>query len=294
MKKWISAARPRTLPLAVSGILMGAMPLAGHSWDIQGTILAILTASMLQILSNLANDLGDFQNGADQVRSVGPSRAVQSGEITVSQMKMAIIWMMILSLLLGSLLIYQTLLVNNRWGDFWIMLGIGVSAIIAAYTYTAGPRPYGYIGLGDLSVFLFFGVVGVIGTHFVLYDQISTLLLPRVLFVGGMSVAVLHLNNMRDMDDDARAGKHTLALRLGWKGSKRYLIGLFLMASISLLLLDKTSWAQWFSLLPCLLLGISAWSIISENQPSRLDPFLKKFALACFFTVVLLIVTSFL
>jgi 1,4-dihydroxy-2-naphthoate octaprenyltransferase len=294
MKKWISAARPRTLPLAISGILMGAMPLAGNSWNIQGTILAILTASMLQILSNLANDLGDFQNGADQVRNVGPSRAVQSGEITVSQMKMAIIWMMVLSLLLGSILIYQTLLVNNRWGDFWIMLGIGISAIIAAYTYTAGPRPYGYIGLGDLSVFLFFGVVGVMGTHFVLYDQINTLLLPRVLFIGGMSVAVLHLNNMRDMDDDAKAGKHTLALRLGWKGSKRYLIGLFLMTSVSLLMLDKTSWAQWFSLLPCLLLGISAWSIISENQPSRLDPFLKKFALACFFTVILLIVTSFL
>ena len=143
-------------------------------------------------------------------------------------------------------------------------------------------------------MFLFFGVVGVMGTHFVLYDQINTLLLPRVLFIGGMSVAVLHLNNMRDMDDDAKAGKHTLALRLGWKGSKRYLIGLFLMTSVSLLMLDKTSWAQWFSLLPCLLLGISAWSIISENQPSRLDPFLKKFALACFFTVILLIVTSFL
>jgi 1,4-dihydroxy-2-naphthoate octaprenyltransferase len=180
--------------------------------------------------------------------------------------------------------------------DFWMMLVIGVLAIIAAYTYTAGPRPYGYMGLGDVSVFIFFGLVGVLGTHFVLYDELSVRNIFASLFVGAMSVAVLHLNNMRDMDDDAKALKHTLALRLGWIGSKRYLFALFITAfvSIGFWILEGNNFMHWVAMLPMIVLATRWNDIAMENHPEKFDPYLKRFALTCFFAVFLVFLTSFL
>jgi 1,4-dihydroxy-2-naphthoate octaprenyltransferase len=196
----------------------------------------------------------------------------------------------------GTFLIYSQLLVVNRMNDFWMMLVIGVLAIIAAYTYTAGPRPYGYMGLGDVSVFIFFGLVGVLGTHFVLYDELSVRNIFASLFVGAMSVAVLHLNNMRDMDDDAKALKHTLALRLGWIGSKRYLFALFITAfvSIGFWILEGNNFMHWVAMLPMIVLATRWNDIAMENHPEKFDPYLKRFALTCFFAVFLVFLTSFL
>jgi 1,4-dihydroxy-2-naphthoate octaprenyltransferase len=296
MNKWINAARPRTLPLAASGIILGGIPDDGQQWNLTGFLWALITGILLQVLSNFANDYGDFKNGADQFRTAGPSRAVQSGAISQSQMKWAILLLSVLTLIVGTFLIYNQLVLVNRMNDFWMMMGIGILAIIAAYTYTAGPRPYGYMGLGDISVFIFFGLVGVLGTHFVLYDELSTRNIYASLFVGAMSVAVLHLNNMRDMDDDAKALKHTLALRLGWIGSKRYLFALFITAfiSIGLWILEGNNFMHWVAMIPMIVLATRWNDIAMENHPEKFDPYLKRFALTCFFTVFLVFLTSFL
>lgn len=296
MKKWIEAARLRTLPLAASGILLGGIPSEGKEWNAMGLLWALLTAILLQILSNYANDYGDYKNGADSFRSHGPNRAVQSGQISQRQMLLAIGLMATLALFAGSYLIYENLLSVNRIQDFWIMFGIGLGSIAAAYTYTAGPKPYGYMGLGDISVFLFFGWVGVLGTHFVLYDEISSKSIWGALFVGAMSVSVLHLNNMRDMDDDAKALKHTLALRLGWIGSKRYLFFLFILAfvSLGLWILEGNNIFQWMGMAPMVVLATRWNNIAMENHPEKFDPYLKRFALTCFFSICLVLLTSFL
>lgn len=296
MKKWIEAARLRTLPLAASGILLGGMPGNGTAWNSHGFLWALITGILLQVLSNYANDYGDYKNGADHFRSHGPNRAVQSGLISQGQMLTAIVVLAALALISGSFLIYKNLLEVHRIKDFWIMLGIGVGSIAAAYTYTAGPKPYGYMGLGDISVFIFFGWVGVVGTHFVLYGEISSQSIWGALFVGSMSVSVLHLNNMRDMDDDAKALKHTLALRLGWIGSKRYLFALFLLSFTALVVWISKSqnFIQWLALIPMFFLLIHAKDIARENQPQHLDPYLKRFALTCFFSICLLLLSSFL
>lgn len=296
MKKWIEAARLRTLPLAASGIILGSIPDDGMAWSGHGFLWALITGILLQVLSNYANDYGDYKNGADQFRSHGPNRAVQSGLISQGQMLLAIVLIAALALLSGSYLIYRNLLVVNRIQDFWMMLVIGLGAIAAAYTYTAGPRPYGYMGLGDISVFLFFGWVGVVGTHFVLYDIISAQSIAGALFVGVMSVSVLHLNNMRDMDDDAKALKHTLALRMGWIGSKRYLYLLFLigLASLGFWISSGNQVIQWSAMIPMMILATQGNQFAKENQPEKIDSYLKKFALACFFTVLILLIASFL
>jgi 1,4-dihydroxy-2-naphthoate octaprenyltransferase len=166
MKAWISAARPRTLPLALACILMGSFLAANtrdFSWSIFG--LAILTTILLQVLSNFANDYGDTQNGADSIHRIGPQRAVQSGEITHSQMWRAIVITATLAFLSGLLLLWVSF-GTTYLKELLLFLALGVLCILAAYFYTAGSKPYGYAGLGDISVLLFFGLVGVLGVAF--------------------------------------------------------------------------------------------------------------------------------
>lgn len=287
---WIAASRLRTLPLAASGILLGAVSFEQDLINKTSLSLGLLTAFLLQILSNWANDLGDFENGADQVRLAGPSRAVQSGSITVHQMKMGVLVMALITLLCGILFLYQSLWLNNRHGDFWIFLSFGLAGIIAAYAYTAGPRPYGYIGLGDLSVFVFFGLMSVLGMHYILFNGLDSQTFLLSVFMGAMSVGVLHLNNMRDIDDDAKAGKITVALRLGWRKSKWYLFALFLIGFGSLI----------FVVFPILNASIALslipfaffLSIRKIQEPAKLDPFLKKLALVVFFNAIFVFILS--
>jgi 1,4-dihydroxy-2-naphthoate octaprenyltransferase len=287
---WISASRLRTLPLAASGILLGAAQDRGVPMNVLTLMLGLLTAFLLQILSNWANDLGDFENGADQVRLAGPSRAVQSGSITAHQMKRGVFSIAWVTLICGILFLYQSLWLNNRYSDFWIFLSFGLIGIIAAYAYTAGPKPYGYIGLGDLSVFVFFGLMSVLGMHYILYNSIDQNAFLLSVFMGTMSVGVLHLNNMRDIDDDAKAGKITVALRLGWRRSKWYLLALFALGFGSLIYfmfpITKASIA--LVAIP-LVFMLSIWKI---QEPAKLDPFLKKLALVVFFNAIFVFILT--
>lgn len=287
---WISASRLRTLPLAASGILLGAANFQADVINGWTLVLGLLTAFLLQILSNWANDLGDFENGADQVRMAGPSRAVQSGSITVHQMKRGVLIMALTTLLMGVLFLYQSLWLKGREFDFWLFLSFGFFGIIAAYAYTAGPRPYGYIGLGDLSVFIFFGLLSVLGMHYILFASIDVNAILLSLFMGTMSVGVLHLNNMRDIDDDAKAGKITVALRLGWKKSKWYLYSLLLLGFGSLLvvLFPLMRSSVLLAVIPILFIT----TIAKIHDPAKLDPFLKKLALVVFFNAIFVFILS--
>lgn len=287
---WISASRLRTLPLAAAGILLGAAHDSCVAMNVLTLCLGLLTAFLLQILSNWANDLGDFENGADQVRLAGPSRAVQSGSITAHQMKKGVFSIALVTLICGILFLYQSLWLNNRHNDFWIFLSFGLFGIIAAYAYTAGPKPYGYIGLGDLSVFVFFGLMSVLGMHYILYNSIDQNAFLLAVFMGTMSVGVLHLNNMRDIDDDAKAGKITVALRLGWRKSKWYLLALFAMGFGSLIyfMLPITKASIALVAIPLLFM----LSIRKIQEPAKLDPFLKKLALVVFFNAIFVFILT--
>lgn len=241
LRAWIGAMRLRTLPLALSSVLMGnTVALYYDSFSFGGLGRSLLTATLLQILSNFANDYGDTQNGADDASTgrTGPRRAVQSGLISPQEMKLAVIITAIASFLSGLWLLDYCIGVENIV-VFMVYLLLGLGAIAAAIKYTMGKNPYGYRGLGDLFVFLFFGVVGVFGTAALMMGPyaINYGSLWGVLFIGSMSVQVLHLNNIRDMESDAKAGKRSLALILGYKSSLYYLIVLVLLAFLSAIVL---------------------------------------------------------
>lgn len=232
-KAWISAFRLRTLPLAVASISMGSIAAAidnNHHWDI--TLLALLTAFLLQILSNLANDYGDFKNGADNDDRKGPQRAVASGAISEKAILRAIILFVALSLAsgIGLLVIGIPDLFKNIKGLLFFL--VGISAIIAAIKYTAGRNPYGYSGLGDLSVFIFFGIVAVMGTYYLQTNEFNfSVLLPASAF-GLLSTGVLNVNNIRDIENDAETGKITIPVKLGAKKARGYHLLLILTAFI--------------------------------------------------------------
>ncbi|MFT6718571.1 MAG: 1,4-dihydroxy-2-naphthoate octaprenyltransferase [Sphingobacteriales bacterium] len=221
MKKWLKAMRLRTLPLACSCILLGS-GLSLKNGFFNGTIFwgMLLTMVFMQILSNLANDLGDSLKGTDNDDRVGPTRAIQSGEISISQMKKALWLFGLLSFGTGFWTLNQnTTLSAEGW---WIILGLGLISIVAALGYTLGKKAYGYLGLGDLSVLLFFGPIGVVTTAIMQGSSFSSSLLLASLGTGLLSVGVLNLNNMRDINNDANSGKKTLVVLMGANLAKVY------------------------------------------------------------------------
>ncbi len=278
VKSWVKAFRLRTLPLALSTIAMGSF-LAGaegqFSWKVFG--LAALTTLLLQVLSNLANDYGDSEHGADSIHRIGPSRTVQSGEITKRQMLTAICLFTFLALVSGLTLIYVAL---NKMPllHFVIFLGIGIAAIAAAIKYTAGKNPYGYRGLGDLFVFLFFGIVGVGGSYY-LYavNLIPDIILPAIA-MGLLSAGVLNMNNMRDHQSDAQSGKRSLVVLMGFANARWYHTGLIVgafAAGIVYTLLNYTGPWQWLFLLPLPLAIVNLKAVWTNKQPQLLDKQLK-------------------
>src|SRR3970040_299677 len=245
MKHWIQAARLRTLPLSVSGIIVGSMyalanptdnvltPTEVFNWRIFG--FAILTTLGLQILSNFANDYGDGMKGTDNEDRVGPKRAIQSGVITPQTMKRAIIITSVLTLLSAILLIYFAFGDTNLvYSLFYLVLGI--LAIAAAIRYTIGARAYGYRGFGDVFVFVFFGLVSTLGVNFLYSKQLDLNLFLPATAIGLLSVGVLNLNNMRDEASDRKSNKNTIVVKIGGEKAKKYHYFLIVSAMVLVLI----------------------------------------------------------
>ncbi|HEX8327856.1 MAG TPA: 1,4-dihydroxy-2-naphthoate polyprenyltransferase [Hymenobacter sp.] len=287
MSPWISAFRPRTLPLALASILTGAF-LAAAAGQFDGEVvgLAALTTVLLQILSNLANDYGDSQNGADSVHRQGPQRAVQSGAITPAQMKRGMWICGLLALASGVALLWVALGAAGL-GLFLAFLALGLAAIWAAVNYTAGSNPYGYTGFGDISVFLFFGVVGVCGTYFLQTRTLPLQVLLPAAALGCFATAVLNVNNIRDINSDVLAGKITIPVRLGPLHARRYhwlllLLGLGCATVYVALTFNpghSSPW-KWLFLLSVPLFVFNAVQVWQRQESMQIDPLLKQMALS--------------
>jgi 1,4-dihydroxy-2-naphthoate octaprenyltransferase len=290
-KNWITAMRLRTLPLAAAGILAGSAGLKPEIFSSSVFVLALLTALALQIFSNLANDYGDFQNGADGKDRVGPARMVQSGKITAEQMKRGLYVSGSLAFALGVLLLNEVFVVKKNWVGFGVYLGIGIAAIWAAFKYTAGKNPYGYKGLGDFFVFLFFGVVSVLSMSYFLSGKVGFIAILNTIIVGMLSMAVLHLNNLRDYISDAKAGKNTLVVKLGFANGKRLhfvWLSVAFLAGVAEVFITPSHYA--FYLLPFVILVAHAKKVFSCTNPQLLDSELKKVALSTFAIALLLLI----
>lgn len=305
LKAWISAARLRTLPLSISGILTGSA--YGFMWlnhlekqfTIWIPILAFITTLGFQVLSNFANDYGDGVKGTDNADRVGPMRALQSGAIKPAEMKCAIIITAILSFISAVLLIYTSLGTQAIFVSLFFLC-LGLLAIWAAIKYTVGNNAYGYRGLGDVFVFVFFGPVSVLGIFYLLTLELNWILLLPAITIGLLSVAVLNLNNMRDKESDAKAGKNTIVVKLGLPVAKRLhyvIIGIAFISAvlIALITIQGTVRLDLLRCLPLLAfipLGSHVLTVYKNHIPVLLDPELKKVALSTFFYAVLTLVTA--
>lgn len=283
IKPWLKAFRLRTLPLSMSTIATGSF-LAGAAGKFNWLIFAlcIITTLFLQILSNLANDYGDTEHGADSAERVGPSRAVQSGEISMQAMKHALYLFGFLALCSGIALLAVSF-GNELSYRFLFFFGLGCGAITAAVKYTAGKNPYGYKGFGDLFVFLFFGIVGVAGTYYLYTHQLNPVIFLPAVSIGLLCAGVLNVNNMRDRISDANAGKITLVVRLGETHAKYYHLALITTAWIVTLLftlLDYNSPAQFIYLLTLPFFIIHLEKVLGNKNITLLDPQLKSLVLS--------------
>jgi 1,4-dihydroxy-2-naphthoate octaprenyltransferase len=259
---------------------------AERTFRLEVLLLALLTAILLQILSNLANDLGDHLHGTDNAARVGPQRAVQSGSIPPAAMKRAMLLCGTLAFASGVALIVSALGIRLMT---LVFLLVGLLAIGAAVKYTFGRNPYGYAGLGDVSVFLFFGIVGVMGTHYLHARTIDWMhLLPAAGF-GLLSAGVLNVNNMRDIRNDKASGKITLAVRLGPDAAKSY-HGLLIIGGLTCLMLftalNFQGMPQWGFLVTTSVLASHLRVVLRNHDPAALDPELKRLALATFATAI--------
>jgi len=288
LKQWLSAFRLRTLPLALSTILMGnALSILSNHFNNYIFILSILVTISLQVLSNLANDYGDGVKGTDNENRLGPTRTVQSGGINQKLMMKAIIVFSILSLGLGLWLVFISL---SSPLILIIFILLGLSAIVAAIKYTVGKKAYGYSGLGDLFVFVFFGLVGVLGTYYLQTKQFELINILPAIAVGCFSTAVLNLNNMRDIENDRTSNKNTLVVKIGLKNAKKYHLLLFVIAYTCLvafiLLSIEEGHLMWYLTITtgiALLIHLKHLQIIkSIKNYAAFDPQLKIVALSSF------------
>ena len=300
MKHWIQAARLRTLPLSVSGIIVGSMYALAHptnkiltptevfNWRIFG--LALLTTLGLQILSNFANDYGDGMKGTDNEDRVGPKRAIQSGAISPEAMKRAIFLTASLTLISAMLLIYYAFRDTNiGYSLFYLVLGI--LAIASAIRYTVGNTAYGYRGYGDLFVFVFFGLVSTLGVNFLYSKQLSFDLFLPATAIGLLSVGVLNLNNMRDEASDRKSKKNTMVVKMGGARAKKYHYFLIVSAMVLVLMfaiIDEFHFDQYLFLLAYIPLTKHLITVYKNQEPRSLDIELKKLALSTFALSILL------
>lgn len=281
LKYWIEAFRLRTLALALSTILMGSfLAIASGTYSYNVIVLALITTLLLQILSNLANDYGDGLKGTDNNQRIGPIRGMQSGQIMPGQMKIAIIIFVLLSLISGVLLIIEAF--GNNWYLGLIFLFLGISAIAAAIKYTIGKKAYGYSGFGDIFVFIFFGLIAVMGSYFLNTLSLNYSIILPAISMGLFSTAVLNLNNMRDIKNDIVSGKITLAAKMGLEKAKKYqliLVSAGMLAAVVYTLLNYTSAWNLIYLICFPLFLLQLRNIFRLNNQKLLDPYLKKLAL---------------
>ncbi len=287
-KAWLSAVRLRTLPLSVSGILIGSGLAAMYgSTDWVIFILALLSTLGLQIISNLANDYGDGIKGTDNEDRIGPKRAYQSGALSRKELKMGILVSILITLVFIGLLLYKAF--EGMPEYFLLFTVLGGLAVWSAIRYTVGDAAYGYKGLGDLFVFSFFGLVSVLGSMFLFTKYLTVIAVLPAISIGLLSTAVLNLNNLRDHNSDLSAGKNTLVVKLGIKRAKYYhyflLVGSFL-CMVLFLVLSKSVWYQALCLLAYIPLALHLRKVVRVQVPQDFDPELKKVALSTFFMAV--------
>ncbi|CAH0534569.1 1,4-dihydroxy-2-naphthoate octaprenyltransferase [Vibrio stylophorae] len=260
---WLDAIRPKTLPLALASIITGSAIAAWQqtfSWTV--SILTLVTAMLLQILSNLANDYGDAIQGTDNAQRLGPIRGIQQGHISLKAMRNALIVTVLLTCLSGLTLIFHAC---AHLSDIMSFIGLGALAIFAAITYTVGNKPYGYMGLGDISVLIFFGWLGVAGTYYLHVGTLSSQILLPATACGLLAVAVLNINNLRDIDNDRACGKNTLAVRFGPRWGRIYhlvLLSTAMLCFIAFALLSHAHWTGYLFLAALPLIvhhGLAVW-----------------------------------
>jgi len=289
IQAWLLAFRLRTLPLALSSIFMGSFLAAQQfAFKIEVFLLAVLTTIFLQVLSNLANDYGDSQHGADLVPTrKAPKRAVQAGLITAQQMKIGMQVCGALAFVSGLALLKVSIGYNLQL--FIIFFVLGIFAIIAAITYTAGAKPYGYAGLGDISVLIFFGWVGVLGVYFLYTQQFVPLQLLPATSCGFFAVAVLNLNNIRDIESDKLAGKYSIPVRLGKQNAVLYHWALLLVGLSCTIIYTFFTYQQpqqWLFLLAVPPVLYNGFKVQTTQDLAALDPLLKQMALTTLLFVI--------
>ena len=289
VKNYIQAARLRTLPLSVSGIIVGSFLAASQgffNWMI--CVLALFTTIGFQVLSNFANDYGDGIKGTDDNRT-GEKRLVASGAISPAQMKKAMVITTIITLIIALLLIYISFGKDN-FGYSVLFFFLGIASIAAAIKYTVGNSAYGYSGFGDIFVFVFFGLLSVVGSYFLFTKEINfTIFLPAI-SIGLLSTAVLNLNNMRDRINDKKAGKNTLVVKIGAEFAKYYhyylIIASFLF-SLLYVVIKFTNPFQFLFVIAYLPLLKHVLFVEKNTDEAALDGELKKVALSTFFFGIL-------
>lgn len=247
---WLVAIRPKTLPAAVAPVLVGmALALTDGVFALLPALAALAGALLIQIGTNLANDYYDYLKGVDNTERKGPARVAASGLVTLPQLRFAIGLTFALAALVGLYLVFV---------GGWPILVLGLASIVSAVTYSGGPFPIGYHGLGDLFVFLFFGLGAVCGTYFVQAHTLTLKVIVASVPVGTLTVAILVVNNLRDIDTDRRTGKRTLAVVLGPSATRVEYALLLAAAYIVPSLFWLAGWASAWVLLPCLTLPLGA------------------------------------
>lgn len=284
IKKYLQAARLRTLPLSISGIIVGGFLAASQGFfSSLICVLALFTTIGFQVLSNFANDYGDGIKGTDDNRT-GEKRLVASGAITPKQMKSAMIIITIITIIVALLLIY----VSFGKEDFAysiLFFGLGIASIAAAIKYTVGKSAYGYNGFGDVFVFVFFGLLSVVGSYFLFTKEINFIIFLPAFSIGLLSTAVLNLNNMRDRENDKKAGKNTLVVKIGAEFAKQYHYYLIIASFLFALLYTVIKYQNPFQVLfiiAYLPLIKHLLFVVKNTNEAELDGELKKVALSTF------------
>lgn len=296
LSAWVHAARLRTLPLSLSGILAGTALALGVGYS-DGWLFLLMLATTIgyQVTSNFANDYGDGVKGTDNEFRIGPQRAMQSGALSASDLRRGI-W---LSSTASAALTLGTLLYafgTESLGYLLLFLLLGSTAIWASIKYTIGSDAYGYRGLGDIFVFLFFGLLSVLGSYFLFTHSLALECFLPAIAIGALSTGVLNLNNLRDRESDNRSGKRTLVVQMGYANGVRYHIALCLLAFLAILyyvLIQDQPLYFLPCLIPFLFIGIHLRTVTRITEPASLDPELKKLALSTFAIGLLLLAVNY-